>query len=146
MKKALLLLFSSIIIVQCNDIDSCESDTNRSAMIVRFFDFETKEAKKVGFEITGTGSIFLFGLSDDSLAVGLPLDPATEDVAFTFESDTSDFMLHVSYDHEFSIFDPACEPSILFTGIDTLSSDFDSTAIIGRVTDVQLTTNIEVYF
>ncbi|MEP1096176.1 MAG: hypothetical protein ABJG78_13765 [Cyclobacteriaceae bacterium] len=115
-------------------------------MVVRFFDFETKESKKVGFRVTASGAADLFGLSADSLAIGLPLDPLDTTGMFLFDSDTNDYSIQVRYNASFSLFDPNCEPSLFFSGLDTLNSSFDSTAIIGIVTNRQLTTNIEVYF
>ncbi|MEP5613142.1 MAG: hypothetical protein ABJP45_12885 [Cyclobacteriaceae bacterium] len=130
----------------CSDIDNCTSDSNTSFMIVTFFDIETKESKKVGFRVSATGNASLFGLSTDSLAIGLPLDPQDTAGLFLFDSDTNDYSLQVRYDANFSLFDPDCDPSLFFSGLDTLSTSFDSTAIIGTVTNRQLTTNIEVYF
>lgn len=115
-------------------------------MVITFHDAETKTSKKSGFRIFEAGSTTQFGLSDDSLAVGLPLDPMDTSLTFLFDTDTLDYTLKVRYDPEFSLFDPGCDPSLIFTGLDTLNSTFDSTAIIGRVTDRLLPKNIEVYF
>lgn len=143
----LILIFLSVyVLVGCSDIDNCTSDSNTSFMIVRFFDFETKESKKVGFRVSTDESAELFGLSTDSLAIGLPLDPLDTTVLFLFDSDTSDYSLQVRYNTDVSLFDPDCDASLFFSGLDTLNSSFDSTAIIGIVTNRQLTTNIEVYF
>lgn len=115
-------------------------------MILRFYDAETLAAKKVGFRVSANESATLFGLSSDSLAIGLSLDPEDTTALFLFDTDTIDHAIRVRYRTEISIFDPDCDPSVLFIGLDTLSSTFDSTAIIGTVTDRELTTNIEVYF
>ena len=115
-------------------------------MIIRFFDAESKSAKKVGFRVTETETNAAFGLSEDSLAIGLSLNPQDTSLSFLFDSDTNDYVLNVRYDTEFTIFDPECDPSLTFLNLDTLSSSFDSTAIRGTVTNRQLTTNFEVYF
>lgn len=147
MRKVIFLLFTALLL-SCGDIDSCTSDSNQEFMILRFYDAETLAAKKVGFRISANESTLLFGFGtdSDSLAIGLPLDPEDTTVLFHFDTDTIDHTLHVKYKTEISIFDPNCDPSVLFIGLDTLSSTFDSTAIIGTVTDRELTTNIEVYF
>ena len=146
MSKGRLFVFSLFILAGCTDIDNCDSDSNQTFMIVRFFDFETKSAKKVGFRVSTNESSDLFGLSTDSLAIGLPLDPLDTAIFFLFDSDTNDYSLQVRYDPRFSIFDPDCEPSLFFSGLDSLSSSFDSTSVIGSVTNRLLTTNFEVYF
>ena len=145
MRKVLFLLFA-VFTFACGDIDSCTSDSNQSFMILRFYDAETKAAKKVGFRVSANESLDLFGLSTDSLAIGLSLDPEDTTVLFHFDTDTIDHSLELRYRTEISIFDTQCDPSVLFIGLDTLNSTFDSTAIIGTVTDRELTTNIEVYF
>lgn len=141
-----LILLCVFAFLGCGDIDNCTSDSNSSFMIVRFFDFETKESKKVGFRVSTNESSDLFGLSSDSLAIGLPLDPLDTTMIFLFDSDTNDYSIQVRYDAAFSIFDTDCDPSLFFSGLDTLSSSFDSTAITGVITNRQLTTNFEVYF
>ena len=146
MSKRLLTISVICTLLSCGDIDNCTSDSNTSFMIIRFFDFETKAAKKVGFRVSTDESPDLFGLSTDSLAIGLPLDPLDTALVFLFDSDTNDYSLQIRYEPDVSIFDPDCDPSLFFSGLDTLSSSFDSTAIIGVVTNRQLTTNIEVYF
>lgn len=146
MKKAIFLFFSSILVFSCSDIDRCESDSNLSFMIVRFYDIETTSSKKVGFRISADDDPRLFELEDDSLEVGLFLNPIDTTTTFYFDTDTMDYSLQVRYNQEFSIFDPACDPSLTFIGLDTLSSSFDSTVVVGRVTNAQLPTNIEVYF
>jgi len=146
MSNRLLIIMSICTLLGCSDIDNCTSDSNTSFMVVRFFDFETKESKKVGFRVSSTASTDLFGLSTDSLVIGLPLDPLDSTGLFLFDSDTNDYFLRVRYDASFSLFDSNCDPSLFFSGLDTLRSSFDSTAIIGTVTNRQLTANFEVYF
>lgn len=145
MKKGLLILFG-LLVFGCDDIESCTSDSNQSFMVVRFFDMESKTAKKVGFRVSTDESSTLYGLSTDSLTIGLPLDPQDTSVMFLFDSDTNDYALHIRYDPIFTIFDPDCDPSLFFNQLDTLSSSFDSTAVIGTITNRQLTSNFEVYF
>lgn len=145
MRKVFFLLFTALL-AACGDIESCTSDPNQSFMIVRFYDAETNAAKKVGFRISANESELLIGLPSDSLAAGLPLDAEDTTVLFHFDTDTMDYALRVSYGTEISIFDADCDPSVLFVGLDTVSSTFDSTALIGTVTDREITTNIEVYF
>ncbi len=146
MNRSGLIILILGILVGCQDIDNCTSDSNTEFMVVRFFDTESKAAKKVGFRVATDEGAGLFPLSTDSLAIGLPLDPMNTSLVFVFDSDTNDYELEVSYDPSFQIFDPDCPPSLFFSGLDTLRSSFDSTAIRGTVTNRQLTTNLEVYF
>ena len=144
--RSLTLFLGLSVFIACNDINDCDSDSNEKFMIIRFFDAESKSAKKVGFRVTETETNTAFGLSEDSLAIGLSLNPQDTSLSFLFDSDTNDYVLNVRYDTEFTIFDPECDPSLTFLNLDTLSSSFDSTAIQGTVTNRQLTTNFEVYF
>ncbi|MEP4496581.1 MAG: hypothetical protein ABJ019_08590, partial [Ekhidna sp.] len=82
----------------------------------------------------------------DSTFVLFPLNPETGTTTFRFDSDTSNHVLELSYDVEYSIFDESCEPSLTFKNIDTVRHTFDSLAIPGRVTNRQLDTNVEIYF
>ena len=146
--KKLGIIFIWLSALSCQDIENCDTDDNWGIMIVRFFDFETKDAKKIGFAI-GTGNI-RYGesfFSEDSTFIGLPLNPDQKTTTFYFESDTSRFELEMSYeDLEVSIFDPKCDPSYTFLGLDTVRYTFDSLSIPGTVTNRQLSTNVEVYF
>lgn len=146
MKKIGIVLFG-LFILSCQDIENCGTDSNLDFMILRFFDFETKASKKVGFLITAEGSPNAFVLSSDSTAVGLPLNPDDPTTTYFFASDTSMFELEISYDKvQVSIFDPECEPSYTFIGLDTVRYTFDSLSIPGTITNIQLSTNVEVYF
>lgn len=115
-------------------------------MVVSFFDAQTMQTKKVGFRVTATNGMDMLPLSEDSLFINLELNALDTTATFLFDSDTTDYLLRVRYDKEFSIFDPDCDPSLTFTNLDTLSSTFDSTSVVGVITNRQLTTNIEVYF
>ena len=145
MKKTIAIILSLFFLFGCGDINNCSGDSSQSFMIVTFFDSETKQAKEVGFRITNENNDNQI-LTSDSLSVELALDPMDTSMIFLFDSDTNDYTLIVRYNPEFSIFDPKCDPSLLFVGLDTLESSFDSTAIRGTITDRQLTSNFEVYF
>ncbi|MEQ9466928.1 MAG: hypothetical protein RLN88_05915 [Ekhidna sp.] len=159
MKKLEIILFG-LLILSCQDIENCGTDDNRDFIIVRFFDFETKDPKVVGFTFTAENSPYQFRfLADttvstsgdttivsDSTFILLPLDPSTSSTRLLFDSDTTSHFIELSYDKEYSIFDPACEPSLIFLNIDTVGYSFDSLSIPGTVTNRQLSTNVEVYF
>ena len=172
MKKAFLIAFSSVLLLACSDIDNCSSDTNRTFVVLRFYDFETKESKSVGFRfivedspyeyrfdadttitpadtVTSGGEVTITPadttIVSDSTVIGLPLNPLATEVTFLFDTDTIDHTLRLTYEKEYSIFDPDCDPSLVFVNIDTVRSTFDSTAIVGRVSNNQLATNFEIY-
>jgi hypothetical protein len=159
-KKGIFILLLLPLTFACHDIDNCEVDPNLEVMIVRFFDLETKEAKKVGFVFTAENSPYQFVFAadttvsslgvttivSDSTYIALPLNPETELLTFYFNSDTSSHELVISYNKEFSIFDPDCEPSLTFTNLDTVRQTFDSTVVVNRLTNRQFDTNIKIYF
>lgn len=133
--------------VSCQDIENCDTDDNLDFMILEFHDLESKATKKVGFVVTAENSPYRFPLSDDSTLVALPLNPDDPTTTFFFESDTSNFEVEMSYeDLEITIFDPKCDPSYSFIGLDTVRYSFDSLSIPGTVTNRQISTNVEVYF
>ncbi len=145
--KKFTIIFIGIIVLSCQDIENCGTDNNQDFMVVRFFDLETKNSKKVGFVITAENSAEIFPPSSDSTFVGLPLNPNDPATVFFFDSETSHFELEMSYEKkEVSIFDPKCDPSYVYTGLDTVRYTFDSLSILGKVTSKQLSTNVEVYF
>lgn len=145
--KKLKLLLIGIVGFSCQDIESCGTDDDLDVMIVRFFDLESQQAKKVGFTIGSGNSIFGEGFfSTDSTAVVLPLNPEVNETSFFFITDTSSHSLTMSYNKKVSIFDPKCDPSLTFVKLDTVRQTFDSTVVVGTVTNRQLTTNVEVYF
>ncbi|GAB4233400.1 MAG: hypothetical protein Tsb0034_06630 [Ekhidna sp.] len=102
----------------------------------------------MGFTITADDSPFQFVPFTDSTGVGLPLDPERGSVTFHFDSvgTSVSYDLQVSYDTEISIFDPKCDPSFTFTNLDTVRQTFDSTVVVGTVTNRQLNTNVAIYF
>ena len=144
--KKLAIILLGLIIISCQDIENCRTDDNLDYMILEFHDLESQSTKKVGFVITALESPYRYALSDDSTFVALPLDPEDTVTTFLFDSDTSHFEVEMRYDPEFSIFDPACDPSITFLNLDTVRYTFDSLSIPGTVTNRQISTNVEVYF
>lgn len=146
MKKLAIIIFG-LAIISCQDIENCGTDDNLNFMILRFFDYETQNAKKIGFTITAENSPYEFTPFEDSTGVGLPLNPDDPTTTFFFDSDTSHFEVEMSYEKvEISIFDPKCDPSYTYIGLDTVRYTFDSLSIPGVVTNRQLSTNVEVYF
>ncbi len=147
MRKTVVIVISvGVMFTSCRDIESCGNNPSLSFMTVQFFDKSTKVSKKVGFSISPVNQDTVFQLAMDSLSVGLSLNSDDTVSAFIFDTDTTDYVLRVRYDVQFAIFDPACDPTVRFSELDTLSSTFDSTTVTGRFLDRQLSTNIEVYF
>ena len=158
--KKLACILIGLVVLSCQDIENCGTDDNLDFMVLRFFDIETQNPKTVGFTFTVDGSPYQFSfLADttvsssgdttivsDSTFVLLPLNPLTPTTTLQFDSDTSSHLIELSYDPEYSIFDPKCEPSLTFKNIDTVQYTFDSLSIPGTVTNRQLDTNVEVYF
>lgn len=156
--KKLLIILSVWIVAGCNDIENCDTNEDQDAMIVRFFDFETKQPKNVGFEIVSDNPPVTFVIAIESVVNGetviltetdvlvLPLNPDSNEITYTFNSDTSSHTLTMSYTPEITIFDPKCEPSLTFVNLDTVRQTFDSTVVVGTVTNRQLSTNVEIYF
>lgn len=144
--KKLVFILLGLLVFSCEDIENCNADDNLEVMIVRFFDLENESAKKVGFSI-GSGSTVFSGIfSEDSTSIVLPLDPAASTTSFFFVSDTSNHELVMQHEAQFSIFDDKCDPSITFFNLDTVRQTFDSTVVVGTVTNRQLSTNVEIYF
>ncbi len=159
MKKGLIISLLLPLIFACGDIENCGTDQNLEFMFVRFFDKETKQAKKVGFEVFSSDPFVQFLLpavtkiedGDTTIVreaevLGLPLNTESSTISYFFNSDTSSHELVVSYDREVSIFDPDCEPSLTFINLDTVRQTFDSTVVVSRITNIFITTNIEIYF
>ena len=145
--KKLIIILLGLAIISCQDIENCDTDDDQNFMVVRFYDLQSASSKKVGFTITAENSPYNFAPFTDSTAVGLPLNPDDTTTTFFFDSDTSHFELEISYDQkQVSIFDPKCDPSYTYIGLDTVRQTFDSTVVVGTVTNRQLSTNVEVYF
>lgn len=144
--KKILIVVPLVFFLACNDIENCDANNDLSFLTIAFYDAESIEAKKVGFSI-GSGDTEYTGIYfEDSTAAILPLNPLESEISFFFISDTSEHELTLSYNLQVSIFDPDCDASVTFTGLDTLSYSFDSLAIPGTVTNRQIDTNVEVYF
>lgn len=150
--KKLAIILTGLLVLSCQDIENCDTDDNRDFIIVRFFDLQSQDPKTVGFTFSVEGSPYQWRfLADttivsDSTFILLPLNPLTETTRLQFDTDTSSHFIELSYLTEYTIFDPACDPSLTFTNIDTVRQSFDSTIVVGTVTNRQLDTNVEVYF
>lgn len=144
--KNLLIIAGLLAFAACNDIENCETDDALDFMIVRFYNKVTKQPVKVGFAISASNSPYQFVPFTDSTGVGLPLDPDQNEISFLFDSTTTQYELVMSYEVEASIFDPDCEPSLTYIKLDTVRQTFDSTVVVGTVTNRQLSTNVEIYF
>lgn len=159
MKKGLIILSLLPLIFSCGDIENCGTDQNLDYMIVRFFDLETKESKKVGFEIISSDPLVQFIIPPDTTiengdttivreieVLALPLNANSSEITYFFNSDSSNHQIQLSYNKEFSILDPDCEPSLTFTNLDTVRQTFDSTVVVSSITNIFTETNIEIYF
>ena len=145
--KKIGIILLGLFILSCQEIENCDTNNDLNFMIVRFFDLESSASKKIGFVITAENSPFSFTPFEDSTGVGLPLNPNDTTTTFFFDSDTSHFELEMSYDElQVTIFDPKCDPSYTYIGLDTVRQTFDSTVVVGTVTNRQLSTNVEIYF
>lgn len=146
MKKLAIILFG-LLILSCEEIENCGTNDELDFMVVRFYDLQSEASKKIGFTITAENSPYSFSPFTDSTGVGLPLNPDDPTTTFFFDSDTSHFEMEISYDEkQVTIFDPKCDPSYTFIGLDTVRQTFDSTVVVGTVTNRQISTNVEVYF
>ncbi|MEP1034012.1 hypothetical protein [Ekhidna sp.] len=146
MKKLAIILFG-LLIISCEDIENCGTNDDLDFMAVRFYDLESAAEKKIGFTITAENSPYSFTPFTDSTGVGLPLNPDDPTTTFFFDSDTSHFELEISYaEKQVTIFDQKCDPSYTFIGLDTVRQTFDSTVVVGTVTNRQISTNVEIYF
>lgn len=150
MKKGALkhIVLVLMLLTGCQDIENCDADENYEFMIIDFYDLSTQEEKQVGFEVSTPFESYGFSTySDDSTSLALYLNPADTTATFYFDSDTLDqFTLQVSYQKQFSIFDPECPASVAYTSLDTVAQTFDSTVVVGTITNAQIGTNVEIYF
>jgi len=147
--KKLVFILSLCFFASCNDIEDCGTNDELDFFVMRFYDLETKELKKVAFQVTSSGFIYGEGFySEDSTAIGLPLNPEEEQITYQLDSIGTEvsYMLTLSYETNVSIFDPDCPPSFYYSSLDTVNHTFDSLAIPGTITNSQLSTNVEVYF
>ena len=147
--KKLGIILIGLLILSCQDIENCGTDDNLDFMIVRFFDRETTSSKKVAFQVSSGSIVYGEGFySEDSTAIGLPLNPNSLETTFRFDSIGTNvsYELTMGYETALEIFDPKCDPSFYYSNLDTLSHSFDSLSIPGTVTNRQLNTNVEVYF
>jgi len=147
-KKPFIIL-SAAIVFSCNDIENCDTNDQLDFFILRFYDLDTQDPKKVAFQTSSSGFIYGEGFYfSDSTAIGLPLNPDEASITYQFDSVGTDVThrLTLSYQTNVSIFDPDCPPSFYYSNLDTVNYTFDSLAIPGTITNNQLTTNVEVYF
>ncbi len=146
MKKLVFILCASLVL-SCEEIENCDTNDDLNFMVVRFYDLESESSKKIGFAITAENSPYSFTPFTDSTAVGLPLNPDDLTTTFFFDSDTSHYEMEISYEElQVTIFDPKCDPSYTYIGLDTVRQTFDSTVVVGTVTNRQISTNVEIYF
>lgn len=146
--KKLISILSVCLITACSDIENCDTNDDQSTMIIRFLDKETNAAKEVGFAVRAGSLVLLDGMSTEAYTgLALPLDPNSNQTTFTFDSigTSVNYELVMSHDVQVSIFDPDCDPSFTFINLDTVRQTFDSTVVVGTVTNRQLSSNVEIY-
>ena len=147
--KKLAIILTGLMVFSCQDIENCGTDDNRDFMILRFYDRETTASKKVAFQVSSGNIVYGEGFySDDSTAIGLPLNPNSLETTFRFDSvgTSVSYELTIGYVTSLEIFDPKCDPSFYYSNLDTLSHTFDSLSIPGTITNRQISTNVEIYF
>ena len=142
-----IYIIALMLLGACQDIENCDTNDEQGFMVVAFLDKESGAPVKAGFTITAAGSPYSFTPFTDSTAVGLPLNPDAESVTFFFDSLGASvrYQLEISYETQVSIFDEGCDPSIIFTNLDTLSYTFDSLSIPGTITNRLIDTNVQVF-
>ncbi|MEM9895760.1 MAG: hypothetical protein AAF789_05275 [Bacteroidota bacterium] len=142
----------TVVLFGCSDLENCNTDLSQDFMIVTFHEIATQNLREVGFTYSETSSGTQFQVVDDEgepvsfNALTLELNAADTATEYTFTSDTSSFQLRVRHEISVEFFDEECEPSVFFTGLDTLSYTFDSVAVVGTVTNSLIPVNVEVYF
>lgn len=80
-------------------------------------------------------------------AIALPLNAAADTVTYFCLLPDGQYTdtFRLKYGREFSIYDKDCDPSLTYINLDTVSQTFDSMVVSGNVTNIQISTNIEVY-
>lgn len=167
MKKEYFISCFLVFLLGCNDIENCGADLAAEPKIwIGFNDLESQSEKTVGFEVFSSDPSVQFLLPEvqkiddgdttfvrEAQFFGLPLNTQNDTTTYFFVSDTSRHELVITYNKEFLIFDPKCNPSLIFNNIDTASQTFDSTVIVSRVAQIfkNSTTNplistFEIYF
>ncbi len=136
-----------MLILSCCEIENCNANDELDFFVLRFFQKDDLTRKKVAFKVTSGDVDYGLNYAKDSTSIELPLDPNKEVVTFRFDSLDSDVSheLTLSYETQVSIFDPKCPPSFYFMNLDTIAYTFDSVSIPGKLTNVQLDTNVEVF-
>lgn len=156
----------------CRDIESCNADPARQELIIQFLSDTSGAIQNVNYSFLPAGSDVLFVFDstyfvaeEDTIIYGtfvpegdsillpegnraaLDLDANRDSITYYFilPDGTIPDTLNLRYNREFSIYDPECPPSLTYVNIDTVSQTFDSLKIVGTVTDVQITTHIEIY-
>lgn len=169
--KKLGIILLGLIIISCQDLENCDTISETSFLFVELFDatdsterkllYGYRSANEIIFQpdttIEGTdttiwkaGDTLILGntgiILSQSPIVSLPLSIADNSSIFSFQTDTMDYSLSVSYQKEVSIFDPSCEPAVTLKNLNVLSHSFDSLSILNNQTNLLLGVNFEVYF
>lgn len=141
--------------ISCNEVKDCDLVNSRQYAVVAFYRADTtvQTSKEVAFEIIFESegkfyvtSMELDTLEDDTLiAVGLPVNPATNEVNYSFETDSMTFELYLHYRKHLRIYYEECDPVYNFILDSIRGTGFDSVAVIENLLDIQNQINVEIY-
>lgn len=133
-------------LTRCNEIKDCQLDSNSDLVVVVFsdlndqgliFSFDSIKLSEPEQVVFGTDTI---------TGLLLPLDLNTNEVEYTFYTDTTDYILQLTYNTEITLYDSQCEPSYRFYALDAQSEQFDSIRVVSDLLNTKILLNLEIYF
>ena len=136
----------AIAMASCLDDPDCISGTTNFVNI-KFYNIQTSAVDSVtvsSVRIVGSDSILVE--NDTIVSIILPLNPKTNESTYVFNTEYGLDTVVFSYATNSRIISEDCGIDILFTGLDYLRSDFDSTSVINReVLSETITEDVQIF-
>jgi len=152
MRRGSLLIVGIWLVFSCNEIKECDLDTSTDYAIVKFYrgDTTVQTAKTDTVQLIQAiaDSIYKFYQADTLVLsnLNLPLFPESKQITYQLMLDSVNYDLTFYYTPHLRIYYSDCDPVYSYMLDSVFSSTFDSVAIKNKILNINVSSNVELYF
>ena len=135
-----------IFCLSCTAIADCELDNNTEQFFIQFNHDEISIFLFQSVTNDQTDEIY-FDDNDTLTNEQLPLTEITNQLTYTFRTDSFNYQLTLSYDHQLTIYGEDCPSTMRFTNLQVVDYTFFDTAFVSNnILTSRIEENVEVFF
>lgn len=134
-----------LLLLACEPVEDCQLDPNSSEFYLAFSNSPNGSVTFDSIKNNLFENVF-FDADSSFSSIQLPLTTESNTLTYTFFTDSVDFSLSINYQSRFNLYGPDCPPSIFYSDLSVVSTNFDTAIVVNAEVDRRITENIEVFF